>query len=338
MKRYIISQLFLLLSVTLMGQDVQYSQFYATPLHINPGFTGSTVEHRLVMNYRNQWPSIPKAFQSYHASYEYNASEINSGFGLVFNREEAGSFGLRTNEVALAYAYHFRINQNLYLQPGLKFGYAFRGIDYDKLVFNDQLESGSSITADEDAFAREDISYPDISTGILLYGENYWAGIAINHLNRPDQTLLGDGRSVSELPMKYSVQLGYTFDLSGSVRSRFGDKSLQAVLHYKAQGKYDQLDMGGYYNHAPCMFGFWYRGIPRIKKYKKGYHNHDAIIAMVGYSIPDRNFNVGYSYDITISRLAAGTGGAHEISVTYEFASQRKKRKKRKFRVPCAKF
>ena len=66
--------------------------------------------------------------------------------------------------------------------------------------------------------------------------------------------------------------------------------------------------------------------------------NNDAIAVLVGLSIPDRNFRIGYSYDVSISRLAANTGGAHEISIIYEAASRKKKRRSRRFLVPCAKF
>lgn len=322
---------------TLKGQDMRFSQFYAAPLYVNPGFTGSTIEHRFVMNYRHQWPNIPGAFDSYHASYEFNAAEINSGFGLILNREDAGSFGLTTNLVALAYAYRFRLNRKTYLQPGLKLGYGFRGIDYGKLVFNDQLESNSSTTLDVDAFAEDRISYPDISSGLILYSKNYWVGASLNHINEPNQSLV-EGGGVAPLPMKFTFQGGYNFSLSGPVAKRLSSKQITTALHYEFQDEFDQFDIGAYYNHAPFVFGFWYRGIPGVKSYETGYANNDALIVLVGYSIPDRNFRMGYSYDVTVSRLASNSGGAHEISIIYEVASKRSKRKSRRFIVPCAKF
>lgn len=336
MKNNVLLSLFFLVLLSAHGQDMRFSQFYAAPLYTNPAFTGATVEHRLVLNYRHQWPNIPGAFESFHASYEYNAADINSGFGIMMNREEAGSFGLTTNLVAFSYSYRFQINRNIILQPGLKFGYGFRGIDYNKLVFNDQLESGSSTTLDVDAFADENISYADISAGLLLYSENYWVSTSLNHVNEPNQALLADG--LAELPMKFTFQAGYKFSLTGPVVTRRSAKDVTAAIHYDAQGKFDQLDLGAYYNHAPFTFGFWYRGIPAFKRYDKGYSNNDAVVLLVGFSVPNRNLRVGYSYDVTISRLISDSGGAHEISVVYEFASEKSKRKSRRFIVPCAKF
>ncbi len=314
-----------------------FSQFYAAPLYTNPAFTGATIEHRFAMNYRHQWPSIPGAFDAYHAAYDYNASEINSGFGLIFNREDAGSFGLTTNQIAFSYSYRFRLNRNTYLAPGMKFGFVSRGIDFGKLVFNDQLESNSASTLDMDAFADQNVNYLNIDFGGLLYSENYWVGFSASHLNRPNQSLLGDD-AVAQLPIKYNFQAGYKFSLSGPTIKNRNAKDITAALLYEAQERYDQLDLGAYYNHEPFVFGFWYRGLPLFKKYEGVPQNNDAVIVLVGYSLPDRNLRVGYSYDITISRLATNSAGAHEISIVYEVASKKKKRRSRKFIVPCAKF
>lgn len=334
--RAVIVILGLFCAFSLRAQDPRYSQFYAAPLYVNPGFTGATIEHRFSMNYRHQWPNIPGAFDAYNASYDYNASEINSGFGLVLNREDAGSFGLTTNSVAFSYAYRFRLNRKTYLSPGLKMGYVSRGIDFERLVFNDQIESNSATTLDVDAFAQERVNYLDVNTGVLLYSQNYWVGASVNHLNKPNQTLVNDG--ISELPIKTTVQVGYKFKLSGSTISRLSAKDITVAAHFESQAQFDQLDLGAYYNHEPFVFGFWYRGIPVLKEQQDNNVNNDAFIVLVGYSVPDRNLRFGYSYDITISRLATNTAGAHEISMVYEFASKKQKRRSRRFIVPCAKF
>src|SRR5690606_23561620 len=107
----------------------------------------------------------------------------------------------------------------------------------------------------------------------------------------------------SKLPMKFSLHGGYKFKLKSGTVKRFGAKDITTAFQYKSQGLYDQVDLGLYYNHAPFVFGFWYRGIQAFKSYDEGYANNDAIIALVGLEIPNRNLSIGYSYDITVSRL-----------------------------------
>ncbi|MDZ7648921.1 MAG: type IX secretion system membrane protein PorP/SprF [Cytophagales bacterium] len=50
------------------AQDPQFSQYYASPLYLNPGFTGITPQQRLTSNYRIQWPNLPQAYVTYGPS------------------------------------------------------------------------------------------------------------------------------------------------------------------------------------------------------------------------------------------------------------------------------
>ena len=324
-----------MLSLTVGGicQDMQFTQFNAAPLYLNPGFTGATIEHRFATNYRNQWAGIPGHFVNYTFAYDYNLAEFNSGLGLLFAREQAGTGNLGNTEIALLYSYHFQIDKKIFIQPGIKFNYVTRGVDFSKLVFNDQLSrGGSSITSDD--IKIDNVSYMDLTAGFLVYSAKFWGGISLNHLNEPNQSLNnGDSR----LYMKFSAHGGYKFNLAEGGRKTLNTSYFNVAFHYKAQQKFDQLDIGAYYTRQPFTFGIWYRGIPIIKSYE-GVLNNDALAIILGYEIIDYNLKIGYSYDITVSRLAANSAGSHEVSLIYEVASKRKKRRSKRFFVPCAKF
>ncbi len=316
------------ISTKIFSQDPQFSQFYAASLYLNPAFTGNTIQHRLIGIYRNQWPSVSKAFVSYSFSYDYNIPDINSGVGLIFTQDKAGTGGLRFTNVGGLYSYAFQLNEKLMVRAGTKFSYTLRNYDQSKLRFNDQIITGSASTIEA---IGEGISYVDISAGGILYSEKFWGGVAFDHLNQPNQSLLNQE---TKLPIKFSFHGGYKFILDeGDARDEHGT-SLTAAINYKAQEKWDQLDLGGYFNKDAFTIGFWYRGIPILKKYKSGYSNNDAFIFLLG--IQASKIRLGYAYDITISKLSNNTGGSHEISIIYEFYKKRKKRKK--FFVPCAKF
>ena len=45
------------------AQDPHFSQFFSSPLTLNPAFTGKFFgDYRVMGNYRNQWPTINNAF------------------------------------------------------------------------------------------------------------------------------------------------------------------------------------------------------------------------------------------------------------------------------------
>lgn len=97
-----------------------------------------------------------------------------------------------------------------------------------------------------------------------------------------------------------------------------------------------QLDLALYYFKNPIVFGIWYRGLPGFKAYQPGYGNNDALALIVG--LRKNGFRIGYSYDITISRLVSSTGGAHELTLSYTKCPLRKRMSRAKKVVPCPKF
>jgi type IX secretion system PorP/SprF family membrane protein len=311
------------------SQDPQFSQYYAASMYLNPSFTGNTKQYRLTGIYRNQWPSVTKAFVSYSFSLDQNLPELNSGVGLMFTQDKAGTGGLRFTNIGGLYSYYFQISKKLMARFGTKFSYTLRNYDSSKLRFNDQIITGSPATIES---LGQGVSYLDISGGGLLYTEKFWVGTAFDHLNQPNQSLINEE---TPLPIKYSLHGGYKFVLEEGDAHGENGTSVTVTANYKAQEKWDQLDIGGYVNKDVFTVGLWYRGIPFIKSYSAGYSNNESMVVLLG--IQSKRMRIGYSYDFTISKLNINsTGGAHEISIIFEY--YKKRRKKKRFFVPCAKF
>ncbi|MEM9023876.1 MAG: type IX secretion system membrane protein PorP/SprF [Bacteroidota bacterium] len=321
------------LAVVARAQDPQFSQFYSAPMYLNPAFAGNTIQSRMVANYRLQWPSIPGRFVSYAASYDHNLAEINSGVALAIQHDKAGSAGLRYTNFAGMYAYNIRISRTFALRTGVSMSYTLRDLNFSELVFGDQLINSTPTTASGALNNAEQTSYPDISTGAVLYTRRFWGGISAHHINRPNQSLVGGETS---LPIRWSVHAGLNVPTAKS-RGRKIAPSFTFAFNYKAQAEWDQLDLVAYFTYRTVTFGLWYRGLP-IKSNDSDQFNHDALIVLLGYKFND--LRIGYTYDLTLSDLLANTGGAHELSLVYEFASPQNKRKRRRqrFVIPCAKF
>jgi hypothetical protein len=63
----------------------------------------------------------------------------------------------------------------------------------------------------------------------------------------------------------------------------------------------------------------------------------NPVIMLVGIST--NGLHMGYSYDYTVSKLGIGTGGAHEVSVRYEFfLGDPRKPAKNVRKLPCPRF
>lgn len=320
-----------MLGACAFGQDPQLSQFYAAPMYLNPALTGNTNQDRLALNYRLQWPAIGPGYKTYAVAYDHRSAGLNSGFGGMVMHDRAGTQGLSFTQMAFNYSYEARLNRRHAIRGGIRAAYTLRTVDWGNMLFADQVIRENALTSVEPLLVQS-ISYFDFSAGVLYYSEQLWGGISVNHLNQPQQSLFLEGDA--RLPMRTSVHAGYRFPMDGQP-FRSSKTKMTLAAHYKAQEKWDQLDLGGYVDHDGISMGLWYRGIPGLKAYEPGQPNDEAVVLLLGYETPYQ-LQLAYSYDVTISKLTMKSGGAHELSVIYEWP---KKGKNRKYRsIPCPKF
>jgi type IX secretion system PorP/SprF family membrane protein len=340
-KTFYLFLLFVFSSQLGKSQDLQFSQYYQAPLYLNPGFTGITQQQRFVVNHRLQWPSLPQAFATYAASYDIFVEELRSGFGFLFTTDKMGSAGWRTTTAGALYSYKVKITENLVFSPGLYFGYGSNGIDRSKIRLGDGLQyprsDGTYNSLDSDQAKLGNQSYFDVGSGFLLYSRKLWLGASFQHMNKPNISVLGDE---SRLPMKTSIHGGARLNLSGGGTRKPTGKIdyLTPSFIYRMQGSsFSQLDLGLNYHIDPVSVGIWYRGKPFQKSVINSI-TQDALILQLGMYF--KNLTVGYSYDFTISELQTATGGAHELSIIYEFSAKPSNRAvKQKYRlIPCPTF
>ncbi len=316
--------------------DPQFSQFYASPLLVNPGYTGSVAEHRLIFNGRIQWPSLPQAYQTMAFSYDFWRPELRSGFGIFVMTDKAGSGGLRYTTARFNYSYKVRMG-NWVVSPGLYFGYSLYSFDPNKLLFGDQLDFGQGNlppSQDPNVGKLNNIQFFDTGVGMLMYNATTWLGVSVYQLNEPNASLIDQE---AKWPRRIVIHGGTRLPIYGDKYKSNMISSLAPSFMYRFQGGQHQLDIGMQYQVSPVVVGIWYRGLPFIKN-EAGGNSNEALIFSMGLIFD--YFEFGYSYDFTISELSAGSGGAHEISLQYEFAlTAHPRRVKRKNQLmPCPTF
>jgi type IX secretion system PorP/SprF family membrane protein len=302
------------------GQDPQFSQFYSNPLYLAPSFAGAAGGSRICANYRDQWVNLPSTFTTYSFSYDHYFSHFNSGFGLLAYKDAAGTGQLGTLSVGVQYSYNFNIFQSIYIRPGLHFSYRENGIAWDKLKFIEQV-MGADNNQPPSLDKTRDV---DLALSTLVYSKRVWAGVTADHLLAPNMSLYA---GESKVPVKISVFGGVELVRKSKLLKPTEETMTLAYL-FKKQGPYYQLDLGVYWFKNPLVLGLWYRGIPPFNS-QRG----DALILLVGYKT--HNFNIGYSYDLTVSNLIGQALGSHEISMTVKFALPRRTKKGA---VPCPEF
>lgn len=322
------------------AQDPQFSQFYSAPLYLNPALTGSTQLTRVGINYRNQWPSIPAYFVNYSFYADHYFIDANSGVGLLINVDEEGLAGLRSQSISLFYAYQLHLTPKWTFRAGFEGSYYIRDLDFTKLTFGDQFDNtGKILPVTGEVFnSNWKVSFPDISMGGVFYNQNFWFGFASHHILEPNTAFLSSDKSV--IPRQYTIHAGYRYNIKeASNRYIYGGRNPRSLtmyptFNYRIQGKFQQMDAGLYFNTDPVLLGMWYRGIP-FKKFDN-LNKNEALIFLVGLNA--NGLNIGYSFDYTLSAIGIASGGAHEISISYQFFSGNPRKPPRSMRIiPCPK-
>ena len=305
------------------GQDPQFSQFYSNPLYLAPSFAGATGGSRVCANFRDQWIALPATFMTYSFSYDHYFAPFNSGIGFLAYRDVAGTGELGTFSLGVQYSYNIKIKNTIFVRPGLHFSYRETGLAFNKLTFIDNVmnpDGGTTIPAALETNTRD----VDLGLSTLVYSKRVWAGTTVDHILLPNISLYADKVKV---PIKVSVFGGVELVRKGRLLKPV-DETMTLAFLLKTQAQYTQLDLGVYWHKNPLVLGLWYRGIPPFNS-QRG----DAFVILVGYKTTQ--FNIGYSYDMTISNLIAHAIGSHEISVSYKFLLPRRKKKGG---VPCPEF
>ncbi|MEQ8240604.1 MAG: type IX secretion system membrane protein PorP/SprF [Cyclobacteriaceae bacterium] len=320
-----IIQLIMVLGLSLQwqaakAQDPQFSQYYAAPMFLNPALVGLNQRGQIGINYRNQWPNIDANFETYSFYAGYNWEDLYSSAGIILNTDREGIAGLQSTNIGLQYAYQVGLNYKWTFRPGVEASYYFRDINFDQLTFGDQFDQNGLVRPVSSEVFNTGLNarFFDLSFGGILFSDKIWLGSALHHVTEPNQSISGGD---SPLPKKFSLHGGYKILFSemsarASSPEKGKERSMTPSFNYKQQGDFKQLDLGLYFTLEPILIGTWYRGLPigGLENTK----NAESVIFMLG--VTKNDVTIGYSFDYTISDLGIGSGGAHEISISYAFS------------------
>lgn len=290
-------------STKVNGQDPQFSQFFANPLYLNPAFVGSSKCPRLTMNYRNEWPALSGTFVTSSAAFDQHANGINGGLGILVLSDRAGGGTLNTVSGNLLYSYFTALNRKWSLRVGFQAGYIQKKVDWDKLTFGDMIDPRYGfIYETQETEINNTKGNLDISSGVLIYSQKYFGGFAVHHLTQPSEGFIDLDQA--RLPMKITLHAGALIIVDG-----YGDDfKISPNIIYQRQQDFRQLNFGCYLKRGPLFGGLWYRHAEK---------NADSFILLTGIQMGV--IRMGYSYDVTLSKLSNASGGSHELSAVIQF-------------------
>jgi type IX secretion system PorP/SprF family membrane protein len=298
--KYLIILSFLLnISFDICAQEPTFTQFYANPIYLNPAFAGSNKCPRINMNYRNEWPNLSGNYVTYSASYDQYVKNIHGGLGALATFDQQGKGTISTAMLGLIYSYHLKVNRKFSMLFGARASYFQKSLDRDKLTFGDMIDRRKGFIYNTgDQIGNQNKQFFNASVGMVGYSKKMFFGLAAYNLNTPNESLITNGNS----PQKIRLTAHIGADIKIGSRSKYSKQtSLMPNIIYQYQQGFMEMNIGTYVKHGNLTFGAWFR-------------NRDAFILSLG--IYTKAFRLGYSYDVTVSKLNNGvSGGSHEVSM-----------------------
>ena len=333
MRKLVVIVSALLLAFSANAQDPHFSQFFASPLTLNPAFTGKfNGLWRLAANHRDQWPSIPKAYVTSSASLDFPILQKRIpendvfGVGLSGLSDASANNILKLNYGSASMSYHKALDENGYstIGAGFQATYSSLSLDVTKLTFQDMLTQNGFTGVTTDILTNgNNQSYFDVNAGVLYSGSsnginNYYAGVSMYHINRPKVSFKDKNWFLSG---RITVHAGGSFPVSDQL-------TIHTSVIHQIQNKASETTIGAAIaanlnqdqdKPTSVYLGSWMRF-------------NDAVVPYIGLEFG--GLRIGASYDLNISSLKAATNtrGGSEISLIYIKQPAENKG------IPCPKF
>jgi type IX secretion system PorP/SprF family membrane protein len=300
MKKSIQCFLFLLPLTFAIGQQrAQYTQYILNNYLLNPAAGGVNEYWDVKMGLRNQWTGFEGAPFTYFASangpigfphkrVRKNQMKPHHGVGGYVFHDETGPLSM--TGLYGSYSYHLKASEKLTISMGANVGLMQYRVQGNQLVFVQN--------PDDPSVTRNTMQYstPDASLGLWFYNERFYGGISANQLFKQNLKFSATNDDFGKLNYHYFITGGYRFslnqslDLIPSTMIKFVYNS-PLQMDFNARLKYNNM----------AWVGFSYR-------------RQDAMAILLGVLLNSR-YEIGYSYDLTTSKLRNSSWGSHEIIV-----------------------
>ncbi len=319
----------------IFAQDVEMSQYFSAPLHVNPAMAGISYGPRATINYRNEWSGLGDGFNggytTYMAGFDMHIDKIRAGIGALFVGDQVMNNLYGSYKVSLMYSQQIKFNRKMGMKIGVQGTYIHTRIKWNELLWSDMINPYTGFynnvnvpnPTTEPTPGKTATNTGEFGAGLIFFTEKLYVGFAANNMLRHKESFAQgvDAR----VPMRFLFHFGANLPIRHRKEMQYNIWVSPNVL-FVNQGKAFQTQASFLTGISLVYFGLGYRNV---------IYNSDAVIGYVG--VKKGKFRIGYSYDYTISKLMNKTGGTHELSFTFNWTGDDNSlnSKKNKGYIPC---
>ncbi len=318
------------------AQDALFSQQFLLPTLINPAAVGNGDDYRAGLNYRNQWGSVAKPFNTIAASFDTRLTKNSRskkknglGVGINFLRDKAGDPELTTLLVEAQIAYRVQLTANSTLSGGLSTGFDQRSVNpadgkwasqFNGVFYDPSIGSGES-------FAGNSESHLDLGAGIVYEMQKkpigrskklpftLQTGLSAYHLGRVS---LSDSQLLTQ-------EIGVR--VTGFANAQIGINEMMAVVpavfgHY--QNGSSKIVAGAYFKQVLVTGTSFIDDINESSMMIGVFYEPSRAVIVKGL-VEWGNYTLGLAYDIDISDVAdfGSSARAFELNLVYQWGRKK---------------
>ncbi|MCF8244965.1 MAG: PorP/SprF family type IX secretion system membrane protein [Saprospiraceae bacterium] len=335
MRKLFIASFLLVFFFNIQAQDRLFSQFYASPLTLNPALTGAFEgKFRVSSIYRDQWrQALDEPYQTFSSALDLrwrmgkdkSRHKDHAAVGVMFFQDKAGAVNFSTTQISISGAYHkaLDIRSTQFLSLGFQAGIVQRNLNFGNITFEDQFNGTTGYSdPSQERLPENNFSFGDFSVGLnYAYAPRsskfrFFIGGAIHHFQNPTVSFYHKTDSESLLPDN-KLAPRYSAQLSAQVPVSKGITFLPRAI-FDSQGSSMKLDAGGNFRLALSDFRLVSLHLGSYLRPVTDYNNSlrlDAVVALVGVEF--NNILIGTSYDFHVGSTAGFNRGTFEMSVAY---------------------
>ena len=351
-----------LVGMAAKAQDIHFSQYYASPLTLNPALTGKFDGFARINGiYRGQYFGLSQSssiFRTPAISADFsllkdkmNGNALGVGLSVVNDQQSVtggdGTSGkIGTTSIALDLGYTLNLNKkksmqlSVGLEPSITMKKNSGSYEFPQ-AFNNNLVYDVTSPNNESAAAAASKTYFNFAYGLFFNHQpidmlTYFIGFSMNNVARPQTAVIQTNNA--------NGKLNFLYVLHGGLEIKVAKKwTLIPGFLYQNTAKaneanagitagYDVLDKdkNGIRQKATIYFGLW----NRMGNDVNSAFQYRNITPKIGFDY--RKFRVDFAYDISVGNIASDAHPvpgiyrpqAYELAVSYIFGGPSPKKER----------
>lgn len=296
--------IFISISCTIInskGQDAYFSQFHISPLYTNPSNAGTGEMEgkqtaRFGLQYRNHFDGL---YKQTAISYDQKINKLHGGIGASAYFDNS-AFVIQTNTFGINYALHSKINNKIQLNSGIGIEQSYTSAS--NLYFYD-ITTNNYIT-----IPNQSIHYPNMHIGSLLLAKNYYFGVAIHNIIKPNNSFFKNPDDI--IPVRFTLYGRYIF--------QFNKFSIAPQILYQQQAQFKMTTSNVNFKYKSFIIGIG------GKVTGEGTPNNPITGSLIGnFGYQYRNFKFMFDYESFSALNKSFLKNSMEFSLIYSIKTKK---------------